>query len=213
MIAHMSSLDHPIFRRSLQLIQAELGYTGLNALQQQVLERVIHSSGDFSLKDYLSFSSNACELGIDALMRGAPILTDTEMAAAAVRPMSARTINAKVLSMIEWAPKQVSGNLTRTSIGMDLAWNELTKKYSKKCSPIVVIGSSPTALEVLLMLVSKGYSLPSLTIGMPVGFVGVQESKENLFKSDLPHICIRGSRGGASLAAAAINALMRACVS
>ena len=37
--------DHPIFTESLRRIRALLGETGLDPLQQQVLERLVHSSG------------------------------------------------------------------------------------------------------------------------------------------------------------------------
>jgi precorrin-8X/cobalt-precorrin-8 methylmutase len=50
---------------------------------------------------------------------------------------------------------------------------------------------------------------PALVIGMPVGFVGVKESKRELARSGLPHIRLEGSRGGAGLVAAALNALLR----
>jgi len=51
--------------------------------------------------------------------------------------------------------------------------------------------------------------MPSLIIGMPVGFIGVAESKTRLIKSGIPHIVLQGSKGGASLAAAATNALLK----
>jgi precorrin-8X/cobalt-precorrin-8 methylmutase len=46
-------------------------------------------------------------------------------------------------------------------------------------------------------------------IGMPVGFVGVEASKKRLGASGLPQIRLEGSRGGAGLVAAAVNALLR----
>ena len=45
---------------------------------------------------------------------------------------------------------------------------------------------------------------------MPVGFVGVPESKQHLSKSGLAQIRLDGTRGGAGLAGAAVNALLRA---
>jgi precorrin-8X/cobalt-precorrin-8 methylmutase len=45
---------------------------------------------------------------------------------------------------------------------------------------------------------------------MPVGFVGVAESKQRLAASGLAQIRLDGSRGGAGLVAAACNALLRA---
>jgi precorrin-8X/cobalt-precorrin-8 methylmutase len=44
---------------------------------------------------------------------------------------------------------------------------------------------------------------------MPVGFVGVEASKRRLAASGLPQIRLEGSRGGAGLVAAAVNALLR----
>ena len=51
-----------------------------------MLERLVHSSGDLTLGTLLRFSEGACEQGLAALKQGAPILTDTAMAAAAVAP-------------------------------------------------------------------------------------------------------------------------------
>ena len=86
-----SGLDHPIFTESIRLIRGWLGDTGLEATEQDVLERLVHSGGDLSLAADLRFSPGACEAGIAALRAGAPILTDTAMAAAAVAPMARRT--------------------------------------------------------------------------------------------------------------------------
>ena len=74
---------------------------------------------------------------------------------------------------------------------------------------VVLIGSAPTALELLLDRVAQGDPAPALVIGMPVGFVGVADSKRHLAASGLPQIRLEGSRGGAGLVAAAVNALLR----
>ena len=63
---------------------------------------------------------------------------------------------------------------------------------------------------MLLDQVALGGSVPSLVIGMPVGFVGVAESKRRLAVSALDQIRLEGSRGGAGLVAATVNALLRA---
>ena len=70
-------------------------------------------------------------------------------------------------------------------------------------SPIVVIGSSPTALVNLLEILKNSKQIPSLIIGMPVGFIGVQQSKEKLLNTKYPRIIVNSSRGGAAMAAAA----------
>ena len=205
----MKSLDHPIFTESIRRIREQLGVTGLDPLQQQVLERLIHSSGDFGLTPLLRFSPEACELGLAALQAGAPILTDTAMAAVAVQPMARRTLKTSVRCVLEWAPDEAPNGSTRTAEGLRSAWQELAAKDVDQQAPIVLIGSAPTALEVLLDLVSTGAPPPSLNIGMPVGFVGVSDSKRRLAVSGLAHIRLMGSRGGAGLVAAAVNAMLR----
>ena len=199
--------DHPIFTESIRRIQAALGETGLPPLQQQVLERLVHSSGDLTLGTLLQFSDGACERGVEALQKGAPILTDTAMAAAAVVPMAQRTLGSAVHTVLEWAPAVAPEGSTRTAAGMEQAWRRLAVGSP---SPVVLIGSAPTALEVLLQRVAAGAPAPSLVIGMPVGFVGVAESKRHLASSGLAQIRLESSRGGAGLVAAAVNALLRA---
>jgi hypothetical protein len=43
---------------------------------------------------------------------------------------------------------------------------------------------------------------------MPVGFVHVAESKEELFALNIPHIGLRGNRGGSPLTVSVIHALL-----
>lgn len=206
-LSGMPSLDHPIFSESLRLIRQLPGTAAalapLSPLQQDVLLRLIHSSGDPGLAADLVCSASACGAGLAALAAGAPILTDTAMAAAAVAPMALRTFGNQVRSVLEWAPEQAPAGSTRTAAGMAAALAALRPG-------LVLIGSAPTALEVLLELVaSKAVPAPALVIGMPVGFVGVAQSKLHLAESGLVHIRLEGSKGGAGLVAAACNALLR----
>ena len=211
-----ASLDHPIFRESIRLIRQALEPTGLyahwpDALERDVLERLVHSSGDLSLPTDLVITPGACRAGLAALAAGAPILTDTAMAAAAVAPMARRTFNNPVHSVLRWAPDQAPPGGTRAAAGMERALRQHP-------GAVVLIGSAPTALEVLLDRVADQVAAssdaqiatpPALVIGMPVGFVGVAESKRRLAASGLPQIRLDGSRGGAGLVGAAANALLR----
>ena len=202
--------EHPIFLESIKYIRSKLGVKRLNHLQQLILERIIHSSGDFSLQPCLRFSPNACENAIAALQNGAKVVTDTYMASAAISPMAKRTLNTDIQCILEMAPKFIDSTLTtRSAIGMRNIWLDFQEKENLLNAPLVLIGSSPTALSSLLDLVDSGYAIPSLVIGMPVGFIGVSESKSRLLNSECPYIVLEGSKGGASLAAAATNALLR----
>ena len=207
----MKTPEHPIFLESVEYIRSQIGLTGLNSVQQSVLERIIHSSGDLTMQSYLRFSPNACEDGITALNKGAHILTDTYMAKAAVTPVAQRTLNLNVKCILEMAPEFIdSSSKTRSAIGMHHMWLDMEQKEELLLGPVVLIGSAPSALMTLLDLIQEGTNRPSLIIGMPVGFIGVSECKTRLLNSDCPHIVIEGSKGGASMAAATVNALLRA---
>jgi len=77
--------DHPIFLESIRFIRSRLVANDLNYMEKKVLERLVHTSGDFSVQNLVNFSEGACEKGLQALKNGAPILTDTDMAAAAIK--------------------------------------------------------------------------------------------------------------------------------
>ena len=193
-------MDHPIFTESIQRIQALLGPTGLPLLEQEVLERLIHAVV-ISLGAAAAISPGACT-GVPRPAQGAVILTDTAMAAAAVAPMAARTFANPVHSVLQWAPALAPEGQTRAALGMAAA-------LQAHPGAVVLIGSAPTALELLLDRVAQEDPVPALVIGMPVGFVGVADSKRRLAASGLPQIRLEGSRGGAGLVAAAVNALLR----
>ena len=207
----MKTPEHPIFLESIKYIKSQIGFTGLDRVQQSVLERIIHSSGDLGMQSCLRFSCNACESAIKALHNGANILTDTYMAQAAVAPVARRTLNSKVQCILEMAPEFIdSSSTTRSAIGMRKMWLDFEKKEECLEGPVVLIGSAPSALMTLLDLIEEGSKRPSLIIGMPVGFIGVSQCKTRLLKSACSYIVLEGSKGGASLAAATVNALLRA---
>ena len=202
-------IDHPIFLESIKFIRSHLVANDLNYLEKKVLERLVHTSGDFSIQNLIEFSEGACEKGLQALKNGAPILTDTDMAAAAIKSMAENTTRNKVFTASMWFGENNYTKLTKTAYGLSEGWKELSVKYSGIQSPIIVIGSSPTALTYLIDILENANDLPSLIIGMPVGFIGVEKSKNKLIATDHPRIILNSTRGGAAMAAAAVNALLR----
>jgi precorrin-8X/cobalt-precorrin-8 methylmutase len=73
---------------------------------------------------------------------------------------------------------------------------------------IVAIGNAPTALYEVIKMVKDNAVKPALIIGIPVGFVSSVESKEELLKLNVPYITNRGRKGGSTVAASIINALL-----
>jgi len=202
-------IDHPIFLESIRFVRSHLKDNDLNYLEKKVLERLVHTSGDFSVQNLLEFSVGACDKGLQALKNGAPILTDTDMAAAAIKSLAEKTNRNKVFTARKWFQNNNNSQLTKTAYGLSEGWKELSVKNSGIKSPIIVIGSSPTALTYLIDILKNAKDLPSLIIGMPVGFIGVEKSKKKLISTDLPRIVLNSTRGGAAMAAAAVNALLR----
>ena len=201
--------DHPIFLESIKFIKSKLTKNNFNRIELKVLERLIHTSGDFQIQELLEFSENVCERTLESLKLGAPILTDTDMAAAAIKTMANKCHGNRVFSAKKWVVDNLAITNTKTAYGIEHAWLDLSRRYHGKVSPIVVFGSSPTALERLLDIVEGCDNKPSLIIGMPVGFIGVEKSKRRLLATDLPYIVMGSTRGGAAMAGATINALLR----
>ncbi len=201
--------DHPIFIESIRFIRSNLIKNNLNYFENKVLERLVHTSGDFNIQKLLEFSEGACEKAIKSLKEGAPILTDTDMAAVAIKSMAKNTSGNSVVSAKKWFNDKDLLGLTKTAYGIEKGWIELSAKNLGVKSPIIVIGSSPTALMNLLEILKNSKQIPSLIIGMPVGFIGVRQSKEKLLNTQYPRIVVNSTRGGAAMAAAAVNALLR----
>ena len=201
--------DHPIFLESIRFIRSNLSENNFNYLENKVLERLIHTSGDFTIQKLLEFSEGACEKAINSLKKGAPILTDTDMAAAAIKSMAKNTSGNSVVSVKKWFKDEDLSGLTKTAYGIEKGWIELSANNIGVKSPIIIIGSSPTALINLLEVLKSSKQIPSLIVGMPVGFIGVRQSKKKLLNTNYPRIVLNSTRGGAAMAAATINALLR----
>ena len=69
-----------IEKRSMEIITSELNGRTWPEPEFSIVKRCIHTSADFDYADNLCFSENAAMLGVEALRRGAVIVTDTRMA-------------------------------------------------------------------------------------------------------------------------------------
>lgn len=72
-------LPSEIEKRSFEIITEELGSRVLDPEQAPVIKRVIHTTADFEYADSLVFSEDAVAKAMEALRRGASIVTDTNM--------------------------------------------------------------------------------------------------------------------------------------
>jgi precorrin-8X/cobalt-precorrin-8 methylmutase len=185
---------HPIERESYRILREMVDLSHLGPLGQAVAERVIHASADPEYATSLVLDEPALGAGLEALRRGAPVVTDVHMVAAGI------TAREAVCLVSDPRARDLSERLgiTRSAAGFRLAAAEVGP------GALWVVGNAPTALFELM---EKDNS-PVLVIGLPVGFVGAAESKDALLQSGLPAVANRGPKGGSAVAAAALNALI-----
>ncbi len=192
-----------IEKRSFEIITETLGDKVLDPKNELVIKRCIHTTADFEYADNLIFSEDAVKIGIEALKNGCDIITDTTMGKSGINKRILAELGGEVHCFIadeDVAKEAKEKGVTRSRISMEKA-----ARHHKPC--IFAIGNAPTALIKLRELIDEGFK-PALIIGVPVGFVNVVESKELIIESGVPHIVMRGRKGGSNVAAAVCNALI-----
>lgn len=192
-----------IERRSFEIIESELPHP-LDPELAPIIKRVIHTTADFDYADTLCFSKMALEAGLAALRRGERIVTDTNMAKAGINKTALAKLHTGALCFM--ADEDVALEAKRR--GSTRAAASMDKAASLPGRPIFAVGNAPTALIRLYELIMDGRVSPSLVIGVPVGFVNVVQSKELIMRTEAPYIVARGRKGGSTVAAAIVNALM-----
>ncbi|CUW38293.1 Precorrin-8X methylmutase(Cobalamin (vitamin B12) biosynthesis CobH/CbiC, precorrin-8X methylmutase, core,3-201) [Magnetospirillum sp. XM-1] len=190
-----------IYAQSFATIRAEADLGRMPADLADLAVRVVHACGMTDIAADLAWSDGAGLAGMQALKAGAPILVDAEMVAHGIIRRNLPAANAVVctLNEVSQADSKAAGT-TRSALGVE-------KWLPRLEGAVVAIGNAPTALFRLLELVEAGAPRPALILGFAVGFVGAVESKEALIASGLPHVALKGRRGGSAMAAAAVNAL------
>ena len=193
-----------IEKRSMEIITQELNGRTWPEPQFSIVKRCIHTSADFDYADNLCFSDNAAMLGVEALRRGAVIVTDTKMAWSGINKKKLVEYGGKAycfMSDEDVAKEAQERGCTRAAICMERG-AALGKEV------IFAVGNAPTALIRLYELIQEGKVNPALIIGAPVGFVNVVEAKELIMTAGVPYIVPRGRKGGSNIAATICNAML-----
>jgi precorrin-8X/cobalt-precorrin-8 methylmutase len=193
-----------ILAESFRIIDAEAGAHLFDAFEWPIVRRMIHASGDVGLRELVYFSPGAVAGGVAALREGTAVVTDVRMVAAGIQQSLREAANIAVhcfLDTPQVAPTANGDGRTRCARAMEYAIATMPEA-------VFVVGNAPTALSSLCAAVRRGVARPRLVLAMPVGFVGVVESKEEAMALAVPVIAVRGRRGGSAVAAAALNALL-----
>jgi len=193
---------------SFAAIDREAPDQGLEGGEWAVARRMVHTCADFSILQDLVFQGGAVAAGIQALRDGAPIYTDANMIRSGLSMARLKAVNpgySPASLQCHVADPDIAEEAKRTGLPRSLF--AIRKAKAQLEGGIVAIGNAPVALmELNRMIVEEGLR-PALVVGMPVGFVHVVESKDELLGLEVPSIALRGRRGGSPLVVATIHAL------
>ncbi|MCY6356316.1 precorrin-8X methylmutase [Clostridium sp. ZS2-4] len=192
-----------IERKSFEIIGEEMGHHNFSERELQIIKRVIHTTADFEYKDLVYIREGAIDEALAILKKGTTIYTDTNMALSGINKKALEKLNSRVICYVnqeEVAEIAKERGITRSMAAVEKAVEDGVEFF--------VFGNAPTALFRLKELIEEGKTNAKFIIGAPIGFVGAAESKEEIEKLDIPMITVRGRKGGSSVAAAVVNALM-----
>ena len=189
----------PAEAESYRILRSRIDLSRLPKHSRDVTERVIYATADFDYATDLVCDEEALAVAVDALAAGAPVVADGAMVAAGItggpvvckigEPLTARLARTAGISMPAAAIRLSFGE-----VGPGAVW---------------VVGCAPAALTEII---SRGVE-PAFVIGLPAGFVGAAAAKDALRASEIGSVSNVSEKGGAAVAAAAFNALLRSALS
>ena len=189
--------------KSFEIIDAEAGAHHFSAEEWPIVRRIVHTSADYDFVMNTLISKGAVASALEAIRGGSPIYCDTNMVLSGVNRSRLAEFGCSIACHV--ADDDVVATAKKEGVTRSIV--ALRKGVEAGCR-IFLIGNAPTALYELLKLHAEGLVDPALVVGVPVGFVGAAESKEELVASGLPQITCRGRKGGSTIAAAICNALV-----
>jgi precorrin-8X/cobalt-precorrin-8 methylmutase len=194
----------------LRLVAAERDWSDFSGAAQAVAQRLVYTSGDVTSVDDLFVSPGAAEVGIRAILRCRRVVTDVPVLEAMLQPSLVQA-----LSVMTWCGAQerealllaAASDLTDAAAGIRLACERFGNDV------VVAIGEDPMAVSEAVALIREKTWRPQLVIGLPAGFIGTIECKEQVRTCmQVPRITNRGPRGGVLWASAVVNALFIAAL-
>jgi precorrin-8X/cobalt-precorrin-8 methylmutase len=197
-----------IERLSFEIIDSEAPAHRFSPDEWQVVRRMVHTTGDFAIIDDVRFSPQAISSAIEALNNAKPIYTDTNMIRSGISMAKLTGINPDYNQGI------IRCHIADSDIATGAKQSGLPRSLLavRKAAPmlegaIMLFGNAPVGLmELNRMIIEEGLK-PALVVAVPVGFVHVAESKDEIMGLDIPYIALRGRRGGSAIAVSILHAL------
>lgn len=197
-----------IEKRSFEIIESEMGAMKdrFREFEMPVVKRAIHTTADFNYGEIIEFSDCFMDEAREAILGGCRIYCDTQMIQNGLSKKNLERFGCEAYSLVsdpEVAEEAKRRGVTRSIVGMEKAAKDPETK-------VFLIGNAPTALYTLLEMIDKGEAeKPKLIVGVPVGFVGAAESKEELeARRELPYVLTKGRKGGSTVAVSILHGIL-----
>lgn len=172
----------------------------LKPAEKDIVERIVHSTADPEYAKLVSISFDFVDMSLKALKNNETILTDINMVKSGITQYDGEVEcyikNEEVIKIAK------DNKITRAAASIIYA----SKNDFKG---ILVVGNAPTSLYAAMDLIDKKEIDIKSIVGVPVGFVGAADSKEELHKTKIPNIITNGPKGGTPVAVACINSLIQ----
>jgi precorrin-8X/cobalt-precorrin-8 methylmutase len=181
--------------KSLEIIDREAPAHHFTAEEWPIVRRMIHTTGDFGIMKAVRFSPDAVTAGVAAIRGCRPLIVDSNMIRSGISLTRLRGVCGfyrKESLICHIADEDVTRTARRT--GLPRSLHAIEKARPSLAGAIAAFGNAPIALMALV-------------VAMPVGFVHVVESKEELMTLGVPYIALTGRRGGSPLAVSVVHAL------
>lgn len=158
--------------------------------EETLVVRAVRGTGDLDLIGTLRWSRGA----IDSFCKTphGPVMTDTRMAYSGLGEIG-----------VYLEPKVRKSEY----ISQDLILSNKGALQGK----VVLIGTSPLALEALIDLHREENVTPLLVVAVPVGFVNALRAKAKLMSTDMEYITNLSTKGGVGLGVSIVHALRDIC--
>lgn len=193
---------YDIATKSREIIRELIGddIKDLKPAEKDIVERIVHSTADPEYAKLVAISNDFVDAALKSMKNKETILTDINMVKAGITQYDGEVCCYIKNDEVKQIAKE--NEITRAAAAIRYA-------CQNDFEGIIVSGNAPTAVWEAMDLYNKGELNVKAIVGVPVGFVGAADSKEELRKSNIPNIITQGPKGGTPIAVACVNSLIQ----
>ncbi|WP_415952628.1 cobalt-precorrin-8 methylmutase [Methanobrevibacter woesei] len=193
---------YDIATKSREIIRELIGddIKDLKPAEKDIVERIVHSTADPEYAKLVAISNDFVDAALKSMKNNETILTDINMVKAGITQYDGEVCCYIKNDEVKQIAKE--NEITRAAAAIKYA-------CQNDFEGIIVSGNAPTAVWEAIDLYNKGELNVKAIVGVPVGFVGAADSKEELTKSNIPNIITQGPKGGTPIAVACVNSLIQ----